>query len=104
MSIVACVDGANPAVVRLAGELDIVTAPYLSECLASIDGDVEVDCTGLEFVDAIGLTVFVQANRRTDEAGWKFVLVEPSRSFLRILRITDLDESFEIRSDRAVLG
>jgi anti-anti-sigma factor len=104
VSIVAGVDGSDPAVVRLAGELDLATAPELSERLASIDGDVEVDCSRLEFVDAVGLTVFVRANQRLDEAGWKFVLVQPSPVFLRMLEITGLDASLEVRSDGAAPG
>jgi hypothetical protein len=43
VSIVAGVDGSDPAVVRLAAELDLASAPELSERLASIVGDVEVD-------------------------------------------------------------
>jgi anti-anti-sigma factor len=86
-----------PVLVTLVGELDISTAPLLRACFAHIDGDAEVDCSGLDFVDARGLGVFVSARARGDEPHGRFVLVEPARCLSRLLRITGLDATFEIR-------
>ena len=99
MSFVARVEGFGPTVVTPVGELDLATAPKLRDCLASIDGDIEVDCSRLDFVDAIGLGVFVFAHRRCDEHGWKFVLVQPSPLLLQLLGITGLDASIHVRFD-----
>lgn len=90
-----------PVLVTLVGELDVSTAPLLRDCFAHIDGDTEVDCSGLDFVDAHGLGVFVSARARGDEPHGRFVLVEPSSCLLRLLRITGLDATFEIRRDAA---
>jgi anti-sigma B factor antagonist len=104
MSFVACVEGSGPTVVTLAGELDLATAPELRELLASIDGDVELDCSRLELVGAEGLGVFASAHRRCDGQGWKFVLVDPSPLLLRLLGITGLDASLHVQSDGARPG
>jgi anti-anti-sigma factor len=85
-----------PVRVTLIGELDVTTAPLLRDCFARIDGDVDVDCSGLEFVDAHGLGVFVSARTRCEPNG-RFVLVEPASCLSRLLRITGLDASLEIR-------
>jgi anti-anti-sigma factor len=91
-----------PTLVTVLGELDVTTAPLLGDCFARIDGDVEVDCSGLEFVDARGLEVFVSACARS-ERNRRFVLVEPARCLLRLLRVTGLDSMFDIRRDASLV-
>ena len=46
-------DGAGR--VRLFGELDACEVRRVRACLVGVDGDVELDCSGLRFVDAAGL-------------------------------------------------
>jgi anti-anti-sigma factor len=99
MSFSARVEGSRPTEVTLAGELDIATAAELRNRLTSIEGDIELDCSRLEFVDAAGLGVFVSAHRRLDGQGWKFVLVEPTPLLLRLLSVTGLDACLYVRSD-----
>lgn len=104
MSFFVQMRGSGPTVVTPVGELDLATAPELSCRLASIYGDTEVDCSKLDFVDAVGLGVFVAAYRRCDRHGWKFALVEPSPLLLRLLGITGLDAILHVRSDVASPG
>ena len=99
MTMSARVTGFSPTVVHVSGELDVATAPRLRACLASIDGDIIIDCSGLEFVDAAGLSVFVSCRSRCERAGAKFVLEEPSELLIRVLCITGLRES--LTNDRA---
>lgn len=98
VALVGRVEGSGPTVVTLVGELDIETGPELRDHVAAIEGDIEVDCSGLAFVDAAGLGVFVSAHKQCDAQGWKFVLVEPSPWLLRLLDITGLDELLHVRS------
>jgi anti-anti-sigma factor len=49
------------AVVSVAGELDVATAPELARALARIDGDVTVDLSGATFADPSGLRVLLAA-------------------------------------------
>ena len=93
----------RPTVVTLLGELDVSTVPLLRQCFAHIEGDIDVDCSGLDYVDVQGLGIFVSAGARCERADAKFVLVEPTVALLRLLRITGLDKRLEVRSDPALV-
>ena len=41
------------------GELDAVGVPAVWARLVGVDGDVELDCAGLTFIDASGVRLFV---------------------------------------------
>ena len=56
--------------VRLAGELDIVTAARLRDVLVSLPGPaIVVDLSDLEFIDAAGLSALVLAIRHHEGNG-----------------------------------
>lgn len=85
-------DGAR--VVRLAGELDLNTAPRAEQALTDeLDPGARnliVDLRDLEFCDAAGLRVFVRARRRAHDAGMRLRLVHPSRMVQRLLDVAEL--------------
>ena len=83
----------RPTLVTLLGELDLSPGAVLRECFARIDGSIEVDCSGLDFVDAEGLGIFVTAQAQCQRTHAAFVLLEPTRSLLKLHRITALDPS-----------
>ena len=91
-------------VVVLAGELDMQTAPDLSDRLTGlIDGgcrDVVVDVAGLEFMDSSGLAAILGGHKALRERDGKLVLVSPNEHLIKMVRITGLDEVFEIRTSR----
>jgi anti-anti-sigma factor len=92
------VNGRLPAIVRVSGELDLATGPLLTAALADVqDGDVELDCSGLRFIDATGLRTFQIAQEACAARGAKFVLVDPSPAVERLLRIVGMDTAFLIR-------
>jgi anti-anti-sigma factor len=80
--------------VVLTGELDVVTAPEVRDALASafVAGgvDLSVDVGGLDFCDAAGLTVFVEASQRSSAAGGSLRLEHPRPCLSRVIEITDL--------------
>jgi anti-anti-sigma factor len=84
-------------VVRVEGELDIAGVPWLTSVLARLDGDIELECSALDFIDAAGVGAFVRAHHACAARGDKLVLVEPSRSVLRVLSLVGLDASLTIR-------
>jgi len=93
----AWVDGRRPAVVRLMGELDLAGAPRLESVLAGLDGDVDLDCSGLDFIDAAGLRAFEKARMGCAARGCTLALVDPSPAVVRVLRMVELDSLFLIR-------
>ncbi len=58
---------------RLAGELDMSTAPELLDRIVALAGSgtprLVVDLAALTFCDSAGLTTFVRGDRRCAEAG-----------------------------------
>jgi anti-anti-sigma factor len=85
------VDRDTPGLVRVAGELDLATAPELMSVLASRTGDVLLDCSDLAFIDGAGLQVVMKAHAECRRRGAQFVLLDPSPAVVRLLRLTDLD-------------
>ena len=95
----ASVDGRGPAVVRLTGELDLAGAPKLRSALAGLDGDVELECSGLDFIDGAGLWAVLQGHEACGARGAKLVMVNPSPAVDRLLSIVELDTVLLIRRD-----
>lgn len=80
--------------IALEGSLDVRSVSDVRAALhAAIDagtGDLVVDVSGVEAVDATGLGVLVGADRRAKLAGRRVVLRDAGPRLLRILRATRL--------------
>ena len=80
--------------IALAGRLDAHSVADVRDALhAAIDagrGDLVVDVSAVELVDAIGLGVLVGADRRAKRLGRRVVLRDAGPRLLRILRATRL--------------
>jgi anti-sigma B factor antagonist len=74
--------------VRVSGEIDIVTAPKLRACLASLAGEagVALDLSGVAFVESSGIAVLLAEHRRRDLAGGQLVITGSSPLALRVSR------------------
>ena len=87
------VDGSS-ATVRIDGELDVNTAPALSDALAGVLGggavSIEVDTRDLQFCDSSGIQVLIQARERALAGGGSLVLTGVSGSVEKVLSITGL--------------
>ena len=64
--------------VTLVGDLDSSTIPLLQTCMTRIDGNVEVDCSGLDFVGARGVQVLMEARARCERSEATFELLAPT--------------------------
>jgi stage II sporulation protein AA (anti-sigma F factor antagonist) len=86
---------------QLRGELDLTTAPRLERLLDELyrDGSRQIilDMSGLEFLGASALSVFVRVDQALRAAGGELVLTRPSRMASRILSITGLDATLTIQ-------
>ena len=87
-------------VVRLAGEVDVYTAPKLKEALAAaMDegcGRIAIDLEAVDFMDSSGLGALVGGLRRAKEASVDMVVVGPREQILKVFRITGLDKVFPV--------
>ncbi|WP_407554566.1 STAS domain-containing protein [Streptomyces sp. Pv4-95] len=90
----------TPMVVRLQGELDILSAASTAEHLDALTSgpspDLVVDLARLTFLDCSGIGVLCRARRRARERGGRVVLVITDPHYLRILRAVGLGDTFEV--------
>ena len=84
----------DTAVLGVAGEVDVFTAPQLREALVGAldDGarDVVVDLEGVDFLDSTGLGVLVAGLKRVRQHGGDLSLVCTREHILKILDVTGL--------------
>jgi anti-anti-sigma factor len=66
------------------------------------DGDLVVDVSGVELVDAAGLGVLVGADRRARRAGRRVVLLDAGPRLRLILRATRLHRVLSLEAGAAV--
>ena len=90
------VDVGEPAVVHLFGDLDVGTAPVLEELLAGVEGDLEIDCSRLLFVDSFGIGVFVRAARARAELGKRVGVRGLSTMARRVIEAAHFDDVLQL--------
>lgn len=88
---------------RLAGELDVATAGHLVEIARSLPDhhlhEVVLDVSGLAFVDAAGLSALLRTKKVVHHRGGRLVLQGPAPILRRMLAVTGLESSFDVRTD-----
>jgi anti-sigma B factor antagonist len=89
----------DACVVKLAGELDLYSAPKVRDALADACKDgaarVIVDLSEVEFVDSTALGVLVEARTKLDNRRG-FLLAAPGLEARRALEISGLDRHFSV--------
>lgn len=97
--------GDGRAVLRIAGEVDVCTAPQIREQIQDLaaKGIVHLiaDLTGVEFIDSSGLGALIGGLRRVREDDGSLVLVISSRRILRLFQLTGLTKAFAIYETEA---
>lgn len=95
----------DQAIVEVAGEIDVYTAPRLREQLAElVDSgryNIIVDMTQVEFLDSTGLGVLVGGLKRVRIHDGSLRLVCTQERILKIFRITGLTKVFPIHDSIA---
>ena len=91
--------------VRVAGEMDIATAPQLVATVRVLSRPelehVWLDLTGLAFIDATGLAALVQVRRLVDGRGGQLTLHGVRPLARRLLTITNLSREFTLEPSLA---
>jgi anti-sigma B factor antagonist len=90
---VTLVEQAEGVLVRVLGEIDIVTAPVLQRHLESAIGSgrptIVIDLEETTFLDARGVGVLVGARKRVTSAGGRLVIRRPPPLVRRVLELAD---------------
>jgi anti-anti-sigma factor len=91
--IVASVDDGKARVV-VSGELDIESAPRLvalvHELAVGPRRSVELDCSGVTFLDSTGVRSLIVARNEASRNGVDLVLTQPSGPVVRVMDMTGL--------------
>ena len=95
--------GDDVPVVRVAGEVDVHSAPQLRDRLTaeleSVPDAVVVDLTQVAFLDSTGLGALVAVRTAAGERGIALPVVCTSERILKLFTITGLDGVFDIHTD-----
>jgi len=89
------------AVVVVVGELDLATAPRLSDALAEMAEPgrvILVDLSDTEFMDCAGLAPLLAACEHQRELGGDLFLEAPSGAVSRVIEFTQLDHVVTVAS------
>ena len=87
-------------VVKVAGEVDVYTAPKLRDKIMDVVSkgrhDLVIDLGRVEFLDSTGLGVLVGGVKRVRSQDGSLALVCDKEQILKVLRITGLTKVFPI--------
>ena len=101
-SVVGLTYSGSEAVITLAGELDLASAPVLHELLleaASGGADtITMDIKRLTYIDSAGLGVLVSAHKRLESNGGSLVISAPTAQIMRVLAVSGLTRYLTIRT------
>ena len=76
---------------RLRGELDIVTTPVFADALSEANREVVVDFAGVTFLDASGLGALARASERAEQHGDGVIVINAGPLARRMFELTELD-------------
>lgn len=92
------------SIIRVAGEVDILTAPRLRERLAALAGagrPVIADLAQVSFIDAAGLRVLATAARQAAGSGGSLHVASDRYVVWRLFTLTGLDREIPLARTRA---
>jgi anti-sigma B factor antagonist len=83
--------------IRVAGEIDLGTAPRLKQAVdayARTAQTLTIDLREVTFIDSMGMAALVRAQHRAVARGGRLQLVAPPERVLAVFRLTRLDRIF----------
>lgn len=96
------IEGEDPTVFVLTGDLDPHTSPYLQDLiddqLGSEASAVVLDVSAVSFVDSAGLRVIADTHRRLADAGGTLVIRRPTAGLEKLLSVTGLSDHVTVES------
>jgi anti-anti-sigma factor len=85
-------------IVTVAGDVDLAAYPRFqaeAETYAGKGTDVVLECSGVTFLDSMGLRVLVEFRRTVTDAGHSFTLADPSHPVSRVLELAGVQRLFD---------
>jgi anti-anti-sigma factor len=101
---VSAVVSEKTAIVHVAGELDLATAPELENVLHGLEREcarIVLDLSHLRFIDSTGLRLAVIEHHRATMDGFEFAIAGANGPVLEVLRLTGLDITLPMAPDVA---
>ena len=96
LDVDVCDDGSGQGVlVRVAGEIDVTSAPTLANCLDELlagQQSVVIDLEAVSFMGASGVRVLIGAHRRAATSSATLTLRRPSHPVVRVLAISGVSD------------
>ncbi|WP_297789878.1 STAS domain-containing protein [uncultured Anaerococcus sp.] len=90
----------NELVLKLAGDLDVYSEEefrdFIEDKLTNLDSDLVIDIKDLDYLDSTGLGMFMKIYKLNQEKGKKVRVVNPKENILKLFKITELTEIFEM--------
>ena len=87
------------AVLRVAGEIDLATAPTLEAAIDAVLADMlnalVIDLSAVEFLASVGLRLLIAANEQAEIPG-RFAVVADNPATRKPIQLTDLDKIFAV--------
>src|SRR3954451_16947535 len=103
---VSAVVSDKTAIVHIAGELDLATAPELETVLHGLERQcarIVLDLSHLTFIDSTGLRLAVMEHHRATMDGFEFAIAGATGPVLDVLRLTGLDVALPMAPDVAAI-
>lgn len=90
----------NSRIVKLAGEVDVYTAPLLRDAIIPLTVEKDlyliVDMTEVSYMDSTGLGVFINAFKSSHQHNSSLKLIGVTEKIERLFQITGLSEIIDI--------
>jgi len=86
-------------VLTVTGDVDLAAhARFEADVDQAWDGttDLVIDCSGVEFLDSMGLRVLVQCRQVAVDNGREFALAGPSEAVVRVLELAGVRSLFSV--------
>ena len=96
--------GSHGKTIRVAGEIDLETAPELRRCFLSLAGDavLTVDLAEVAFLDSTAISVLIAEHKRRVAAGEQLIVTGSSPMALRLFELTAVDQVLDLDGDSGV--
>lgn len=87
-------------ILNLAGDLDVYSEEefrdFIEDELKDKNCDLVIDIKDLDYLDSTGLGMFMKIYKMYEENGQKVKIINPKENILKLFKITDLTDIFEM--------